>query len=147
MSAENGGIVETVSIVEPWLYATLSADPALAGLVGDRISGTLSTVTLATPYITFLLQSPLDIVGVGGVRISTDNLYVVKAVAQDSSWDQVIPIAERIDYLIHRPNSVMTETRGSLSCVRERPFQAVEVDGGLQYRHLGGVYRIRASAD
>lgn len=147
MSADNGGIIETVSIVEPWLYATLSEDPVLAGLVGDRIAGTLSTVTLTPPYVTFLLQSPLDIGGVGGVRIATENLYVVKAVTQSSSWDEVIPIAERIDYLIHRPGSVMTEARGSLSCIRDRPFQQPEVDGGLQYRHLGGIYRIRASAD
>jgi hypothetical protein len=140
-------MIETVEIIEPWLYETLSSDSELAGLVEDRISGTLSPVLLGTPYVTFLLQSPLDIVGVGGTRISTDNLYIVKGVAQTSTWDDLIPIARRIDILLHRAGLVMTEASGSLSCTRERTFQQAEEAGDLQYRHLGGIFRIRASAD
>lgn len=140
-------MIETIEIAEKWLYATLGGDPTLAGLVDDRISGTLSPELLETPYVTFLLQSPRDIIGVGGVRISTDNLYIVKAVAQTSTWDDLLPIANRIDYLIHRPHSVMTEGSGSLTCIRERVHEQAEVEKGLQYRHLGGIYRIRASAD
>lgn len=140
-------MIETIEIAEAWLYATLSADEELQALVGDRFTGTLSAVTLAPPYVHFLQQSTLDIIGVGGIRISTDNLYVVKGVSQGNSWDDVLPIAQRIDYLIHRPNSVMLQGGGSLTCIRERSFQAAEVDGSIAYRHLGGVYRIRASAD
>lgn len=140
-------MIETVEIAEKWLYATLSADATLAGLVGDRISGTLSPELLPTPYVTFLLQSPRDIIGVGGVRISTDNLYIVKGVAQTSTWDDLTSIANRIDYLIHRPGSTMIQGTGSLTCIREMVHQMAEVDEGLQYRHLGGIYRIRASAD
>jgi hypothetical protein len=143
-------IIETVDIIEPWLYATLSGDDELMGLLSDdtdRVSGTLSATMLPTPYVTFLLQSPLDVVGVGGIRISTDNLYIVKAVDQTGSWDILAPIARRIDVLLHREGLVMSEAAGSLSCTRERTFQAAEVTGDLQYRHLGGIYRIRASAD
>lgn len=139
--------IETIDIIEPWLYATLSGDSELAGLVEDRISGTLSPVLLATPYVTFLLQSPLDVMGIGGIRISTDNLYIVKGVAQTSTWDDLRPIAHRIETLLHRSGQVMTEEHGSLSCIRERTFQMAEEAGDLQYRHLGGIYRIRASAD
>jgi hypothetical protein len=140
-------VIETVEIAEEWLYATLSADGTLAGLVGDRITGTLSPELLVMPYVTFLMQSSRDVSAVGGIRISTDNLYLVKAVGQTSTWDDLKPIASRIDYLIHRPGSVMVEGTGSLTCTRERVHQMAEVDEGLQYRHLGGVYRIRASAD
>lgn len=143
----SSGVIETIDIIEPWLYATLSDDPELAGLVGDRVSGTLSSVPLKPPYVTFSLQDPLDVIGIGGVRISTDNLYVVKAVGQTGSWADVRPIASRIDYLLHRPTATMTSGAGSLTCVREKTAQMVEVDDGLQYRHLGGIYRIRASAD
>jgi len=142
--------IETVDIIEPWLYATLSGDEELMGLLDDdtdRVSGTLSATMLKTPYVTFLLQSPLDVVGVGGIRISTDNLYIVKAVTQTSTWDDLKPIARRIDTLLHRAGEVMTEEFGSLSCTRERTFQMAEEAGDLQYRHLGGIYRIRASAD
>jgi hypothetical protein len=140
-------MIETIEIAEPWLYATLSEDDVLAGLVGDRITGTLAPDILDTPYISFLLQSPLDVMGIGATRISTDNLYIVKAVTQGSSWDEALPIAQRIDYLIHRPNSTMIQGTGSLTCNRERVFQQPEVAEGIQYRHLGGIYRIRASAD
>lgn len=141
-------MIETTEIVEPWLYSTLSADATLAGLVGDRIFGTLSTDTPQTPYVIFILLSPRDVVGVGGTRISTDNLYVVKGVAQTNSWDVLTPIAKRIDQLIHRPGSTMLgDAGGSLTCTREMTHQMPEIADGLPYRHLGGVYRIRASAD
>lgn len=140
-------MIETVDLIEPWLYATLSGDATLSALVAGRFSGAVSLDAIPTPYVTFSLMSPRDIIGIGGVRIDTDNLYVVKGVSQGGTWDDVSPIANRIDYLIHRPNSIMTMSNGSLTCLRENVHQAIEVDEGLQYRHLGGVYRIRASAD
>lgn len=140
-------MIETVEIIDTWLYATLSQDPDLAALVGDNVTGTLSANPLTPPYAHFMLQSSLDVRGVGGYRISTDNLYVVKGVVQGGSWDDVLPIASRIDYLLHRPTATMASGGGSLTCVRDSTIQAVEVEDGLQYRHLGGVYHIRASAD
>lgn len=139
-------MIETTGIVEPWLWATLTEDAVLSDLAAE-ISGTLSPTQLATPYVTFLMQSTRDVQGVAGVRISTDNLYVVKAVDRSSSWDLAEQVASRIDYLIHRPNAVMESGSGSLTCVREQIVQYPEADGGQQYRHLGGIYRIRASAD
>lgn len=140
-------MIETVEVIEAWLYATLSGDATLAGLVDDRISGTLSPVLLETPYVTFLCQSPRDIIGVGGTRISTDNLYMVKAVAQTSTWDTLLPIAKRIDTLIDMTGHAVSYGGGSLTCKREMIHELAEVSEGLQYRHLGGIYRIRASAD
>lgn len=137
---------ETVEIIDTWLYQILSTDGQLVGLVGaDSISGTLSSTELKAPYVTFLCQSSIDVRGTGGVRISTDNLYEVKAVAQTGSWDDVLPIARRIEQLINRPFETVTTAAGALTCVRERTIQYPEVDEGLQYRHLGGVYRIRSS--
>lgn len=140
-------MIETVEIAEKWLYSVLSGDAALAGLVSDRISGTLSPELLDTPYVTFLMQASRDVSAVNGIRISTDNLYIVKGVAQTSTWDDLIPIANRIDALVHRTGGVVSFGGGSLTSTREMTFQQAEVDSGLQYRHLGGIFRIRASAD
>ena len=140
-------MIETTGIVEPWLWDTLSADTTLMGLVNDTLSGTLSSEALPVPYVTFLMQSSRDVGGTGGTRISTDNLYIVKGVTQGASWDDGEPIAERIDFLLHRPSAVMTSGSGSLTCIREQIVQYPEQQEGLQYRHLGGIYRIRASAD
>lgn len=140
-------MIETVGIIETWLWDTLSADATLMGLVDNSLSGTLSSEALTVPYVTFLMQSSRDVVGNAGQRISTDNLYVVKGVTQSGSWDDGEAIAERIDALLHRPSAVMTSGSGSLTCIREQIVQYPEVQDGIQYRHLGGIFRIRASAD
>jgi len=140
-------MIETTGIVEPWLWATLTEDEVLSALVAGHFSATLSPDPLPDPYLTFLMQSTRDVVGMSGDTISTDNLYIVKAVARSSSWDEVEAIFSRAHALIHRPNAVMQSGSGSLTCVREQIVQYPEIDAGVQYRHLGGIYRIRASAD
>ena len=51
-------------------------------------------------------------------------------------------LADRIDELLHG-------VRGSipglsvLSCVREAPVAYAEIENGIQYRHLGGLYRLQ----
>jgi hypothetical protein len=144
-------MIETVGLVEPWIYAKLIADEngstGVADLIDvDSISGTLSAVPLTPPYVTFLMNSTTDIItGAGGARISVESLYVIKAVAAGGSWDDVVALAERIDALFHLPNTVVTLSGGSLSSIRERVISYPEVDEGVQYRHLGGIFRIRAS--
>jgi hypothetical protein len=142
------GEIETVDIIEKWLWATLSSDSELIGLVGENnIAGTLAPELLDPPYVAWLCQSAIDVKGNAGQTISVDTLYEVKTVAQTGSWDDVRPVAQRLKALLHRPNEVVTTPDGSLSCVHDRIVQYPEVDGGVQYRHLGGIYRIRASLD
>lgn len=143
------GEIETVDIVEIWLNETLSGDLDLVNLVGgiDNIVGTLAPEVINPPYVAWLCQSAIDKTGNAGQIIAADTLYEVKTVAQTGSWDDVRPIAQRVHELLHRPGEVVTTDIGSLSCVRERIIQYPEVDNGVQYRHLGGIYRIRASLD
>jgi hypothetical protein len=137
----------TVGVIEPWLYDLLSTDSEIVDLVGESVSGTLSGELLATPYVTFLLQDHGDIQGVGGIEIMGDCLYMVKAVDRASGWDTVGPIAARIHALLHRPHTNITIPNGSLTTIRERIIQYPEVNEGIQFRHLGGIYRIQASHD
>lgn len=137
----------TVGVIEPWLFDILSTDADLIALVGESVSGTLSGELLAVPYVTFLLQDHTDIQGVGGQEIMGDCLYMVKAVDRSAGWDTVRPIAERIHALLHRPHTNITIPNGSLTTIRERIIQYPEVEEGVQYRHLGGIYRIQASHD
>lgn len=137
---------ETVSLVEPWLYEVLSGDSTLTGLVGGRIVNTLEALgNVETPFVVFSMASTRDIVGIGGVRIDTESIYIVKAVTAGSSNQEAKPIAARIDQLLHLPNTTITISGGSsLTCMRERTIGAPEEVSGQQYRHLGGYYRIRA---
>jgi hypothetical protein len=137
----------TVQVIEPWLYDLLSTDSEIIALVGDAVSGTLSGELLTTPYVTFLMQDHTDIQGVGGEEIMGDCLYMVKAVDRAGGWDTVGPIARRIHALLHRPHTNISLSNGSLTTIRERIIQYPEVQEGVQYRHLGGIYRIQASHD
>lgn len=143
---------ETVDLIEPWIYASLLADEngsdGVVDLVGvNSISGTLSVGDLEPPYVTFLNQDSRDITGNAGLIISTSNLYAIKAVARTGSWDDVRPIAARIKALFHLPGRVVTLAEGSLTSTREILINYAEVTEGVQYRHLGAVFRIRASRD
>jgi hypothetical protein len=142
------GAIETVDIIDPWIYSVLSGDATLTGLVGGTagIISTLAPGSVTPPYVVFFLASARDILAVGGIRVQVDSLYTVKAVTTAASWGSVRTIARRIDFLLNKPGQVVTTAAGSLSCVRESVVQYPEVDQGTQYRHAGGQYRIRASA-
>lgn len=139
----SGGI-ETVTVIDSWLYSKLSTDSALSELVGDRLIGTLAGGNVVTPYVVWFLSSARDISTVPTIRVQVDALYTVKAVGEGSSWDEVQAVASRVDALLHGAND--TTATGSVACVRESIVQYAEVDSGTQYRHLGGIFRVRANS-
>lgn len=138
--------IETVEVVEPWLFARLWGDEALRAMVGENVVGTLSAGDLEPPYVVFSHVSGRDVLATGGIRVQVDCLYTVKAVGRGASWDVVTPIARRLDALLHEDGSTVTTPAGDLTCVREGVVQYPEVREGAQFRHLGGTYRIRANS-
>lgn len=135
--------LETAEIIEPWLYATLSGDAALAEMVGGRVVGALTPDELASPYVTFALSSPRDVMGVGTARLMVEALYIVKAVAQTTSQDDVAPIAGRIEALLHG-RSASVATGHVLAVSRRNVISYPEVSRGIPFLHAGGLYRIQA---
>jgi len=139
--------IETVDIIDPWLWTTLSTDAALLGMLPgtDKTRSIISTLAVAgvpAPYVAFFCSSPRDINAVGGVRVDVEAMYTVKVVGEGATWAVVDPIAKRVDALLHGKD--VTTVNGALSCRRETLIQYAEIDAGTQFRHLGGVYRIRA---
>jgi hypothetical protein len=140
--------IETVELVDPWLFGVLSGDATVSGLVGGRIENTIGTLEsdLVLPKVNFQCASSRDIPDNRGITIDTSNLYDVTAVGLYDSWTPLVPIAARIHELIQ--GAVYTfPGGGSLTCVRDMIIQRPEVVEGVTYRHLGGVYRIRCSKD
>lgn len=138
--------METVEVVEPWLFQRLWGDAALRALVGDSIINTLAMGDVATPYVVFSLSSARDIAGTGAVRTQVDCIYNVKAVAAGASWTPVLTIAKRLEALLDTSLlGTQSIPAGDLTCTRETVIEYPELVDGTQYRHLGGAWRIRAN--
>ncbi len=137
--------VETLEVVEPWLWSLLSTDAVLAGLVANRIVGTLAEGEVDAPYVVWTMASARDVRGVGQVRQQVDCIYNIKGVTTGASWSAVVPIAKRLDALLTTAGTVST-VGGDLVCTREGVIQYAEVLEGSQFRHLGASWRIRANS-
>lgn len=135
------------TLVESWLYTTLSTDATLVAQVGTRIYSYVAPTTATTPYVVFNAQSPgFDVMGVGTARVMLNCLYQVKVVVQDASFSTAKAAANRIDALLHGATGAPTGGE-VLGCVREGPLAYAEVTDGIEYRHLGGLYRIWVQSD
>jgi hypothetical protein len=140
--------IETVELIEPWLYGVLNGDDTLRNMVGGRIENAIGplTDTLVLPKVTFQLISPRDIKNAQDLTIDTSNLYDIEAIGQYDSWTPLTPIASRIHALIQGV-AYSFPGGGSLTCTRDLTIQRPEIVEGATYRHLGGTYRIRCSKD
>lgn len=139
--------IESYDIVDPWLYEVLSTDAFITTRVGTRISSGLDGSGAKPPYITWDSVSVRSIRGIGGVLLDTDGLYTIKAVTQGSSYGDAAALAARIRTLLDEKNVTRTlPIPASLSCYWDLEIRYPEVTEGVQYRHMGGTYRIRAVA-
>lgn len=136
-------MIETLRIDE-WLYGKLTADAPLTALVGDRIYSDMVPFEPTFPVVVYQQQSALDVIGVGSARIMVDTLYVVKVIGQVVSYSDIQAIADRFDTVLQGSNGVVADAYIE-GVVREEILRFTEVDQGLPYRQLGGMYRIFVS--
>lgn len=132
-----------VAWVDEWLYGVLVNDAQLSALVGGRIFSYVAPLTATTPFVVFNHQAGTDVRGVGTVRVMTSLVYQVKVVGQGESVRSLKPIADRIDALLHGASGSVADGT-VLTCVREQQVAYAEVDEGVRYNHLGGLWRILA---
>lgn len=145
--------VETTDLIEPWLYSTLSGDSQIVAQVGTNIFGALTPDEVSGVYITFAMLSLRDVRGVGQSRFSVDAIYMVKAVAQTTTQNDLIPTARRIDALLDGKDVDLTGG-GHITCTRETIISHPQVisdagqtrGGGQSFWHLGATWRIRANS-
>lgn len=135
-------MIETAR-VDRWLYERLAGDATLSGLVGGRIYAFVAPQGTAFPFVVFAHQGGHDVLGVGPARVMVSLLYQVKAVGQTAAVADLQPVADRIDALLHGASGAVPDGT-ILACVREQAIEEAEVDDGVQYRHVGGLYRLIA---
>ena len=130
--------------VYEWLYGTLSAGTALASLVSTRIYRSRAPAGATFPYIVFRSQGGEDRLGVGGYRVFSDGEYVVRVTGLSANYAAVRNAADEMNTLIDGQRGAASGvTIGA--CYRVQPFELEESDeAGVDYAHIGGIYRIIA---
>lgn len=135
-------------IAERFMLERLKAQSALmAAPLDGRIWGHAApqAIDSAQPDYPFCLYSQSaignDLGALGGILIWSVLEYAVRVVEQTDSWEAVEPLADEIATALD--NTGGTVDGGVVhSCTRVRPFLLPEIRNGVQYRHLGGVYRL-----
>lgn len=121
-----------------WIHDVLAADATIISAVGARIYDSLAPKGSAFPYILIqVTDTGADLMVVDANRVWTESLWLVRVIGQIGSFSTLETIDDRIDTLLHRQSG-----GNVLACVREQPFVFTETLDGIQYRHLGGIYRL-----
>lgn len=135
---------DTTIGIDEWLYSTLSADSVITTAVGTRLYTDEAPAETAFPYVQWQLQSANDVrTGVGPFTILVNALYLVKVVNRIQSYKAIQTVANRINTILHGAGGTTLSTN-IYSCVREEAWRDSEFISGVNYRSLGGIYRIQA---
>lgn len=141
-----------LNLAAQWIYDTLKADATLTAALSGGANGIYHEVAspgAGFPYVVFFLLDAGDTLNTTGTSqeiIWQPTLWLVKGVHKTASYAAPLATIEsRIFTVLHK--KMATLVAGSVwSAVRIRPFQMSETGpGGEQYRHAGGVYRIKVS--
>lgn len=141
-----------INLASYWIYSRLAGDAIITGIVGTRVYRDVAPQGAPLPCLVFQVQSSEDYNTSGVNRIFTTLTVVVKAIVKGASYGaDAQTLAARADALLHNVNGGVSMTLPDTSIAtgycwawRTRPFNLAEVSDGVQYRHLGGVYRVHA---
>lgn len=130
--------------VDRWLYGVLSNDLQIQGQVAGRIYSDEAPQNAPVPMLIFAFLGGSDRLLALRGRLSSV-LYLVRAVDEGSSYNSVIPVADRIDEILTTAiptfGTILDDTRIT-SCYREQPHQRKDSQFGVPTVYLGGYYRI-----
>lgn len=135
-------------VAERWLTDILSNDATLTGLINGRVYGYVAPDDSELPLVVFKFFDGADETGVGAVRLYSALQYIVEVIGEGESFVALETIANRVDVLLHGKNNLLVDGGNIIECIRVRPTASVEViEGGVQYRHLGGIYQLMVQED
>jgi hypothetical protein len=97
------------------------------------------------PYVVYHQGAAADVNGVGGTRILTRDLWVVRTIGTGESSAPYVPIAARVDAVLQGARGVLVDGE-VYTCIRERAVTLVQLEQGTIFRYLTGIYRLQARA-
>lgn len=128
--------------VNAWVWSVLSSDSTLNTAVSGRIYAEEAPQGAPAPMVIFANLGGSTRVRTFGRHVLT-SLYLVRAIAEGSSFDAITPIADRIDVLMVVPDGGTVVDGVRITRVRiDQPHQRKDSSEGKPVVYLGGIYRI-----
>jgi hypothetical protein len=131
-------------LAQTFIYSRLSADGTLRGLIPGGIHSEYAPEGTASPWVVYKQMDPgrdLTALGADAQRIKSEPLYIIEAVGKVGSYLPLDPIAARIDALLQGASGAAGDGYVS-DCRRESAYSLAELVDTVDYRHLGGQYRL-----
>jgi hypothetical protein len=135
---------ETASGIQ-FLIGMLSSDSTLMSLSPGGVCRAFALVQAPLPVTIVAFQSGIDTLTANGRRLLVRALYQVKASGPMINASDVFALASQIDVVLGGNQGLRNiAVTGSfiLSVFRESSIQYDEDASGIQYTHLGGLYRV-----
>lgn len=127
----------TASVFD-WLYDVLTGDATISAAVSGRIYRNVAPTWTAFPYIVMQYVSGTDVYAMGGIRVISSAVVIVKAVGLATQYATLAGLADAIDEAI----SGAIDGSSVLSCLRLSALDYEEERDGVRYEHIGGQYSL-----
>ncbi len=128
-----------------WIKSEATADSALVAAASGGIYQGLAPLGVVSPFMSYNRQAGTDVNTVNQLRIYASILLQIKMVGPSSAYETLAAGALRIDALFaNRRNVGLPGGGGVLSSYRESEvaYEDPKLINGVQWSHLGGLYRI-----
>jgi hypothetical protein len=126
-----------------WINTTMRADSALMAAATGGVWQGLAEIGVVAPYASYGKQADSDRMTMNATRLFASILMQIKAVGTASNFAALVIIANRIDALFGSVRYVgLPGGGGVLESYRDGEIALDEVVNGVQWSHLGGLYRI-----
>jgi hypothetical protein len=132
-----------------YLVTYLGADATLSSLVNGVWTRSVPQ-SAPMPAVKIDRLDADDVYVIGLHRVWDDLTFLVRGTAEHQGgsepqdWSEVRAIGDRIDELLHDHEVLTSELQ--MHAFREESFTDETIEGGKLYLHVGGIYRLRASA-
>lgn len=133
---------DEVEIGAAWLDTVLTGDTELASANPGGVWDGPAKPGTPYPLTKIELMSAITVRGVSFTEIMVNSLWLVTSVFDGASYAPLRAGAVRIQSLLHGKANIAVTGGMIVTAAREQPFRQEAVQGGKQFKHYGGLYRI-----
>lgn len=134
-------------MIDEWIKDTLSNDPTVSGIAVGGVHLDLAPPDVQYPFIVYqAIEPPRVIRGLGVEHWMVDGTWQVKGTARGVEYLPIAPLAHAIHDALVTGDTDAVSDGYIFTCTFERQVMHGEPKGQVQFRHLGGEYRIQAQA-